>query len=306
MIIYADVVFLVNFLMDTFIIFLTSILIKKRVNKFLILLGGFLGSLFYCLLMFGFSSKFYNPFTSLFTIVIPILIVFRPKKIKEFLICFVTLNICAFFIGGVTTAFFFYTNAKSYLGELLNFSVANFSIKLLIFSSSFTYIVIKIFRLNISKKMQKKQHIVNVVLNYKNIRKNFNALIDTGNTLREPTTNKHVLILEFSICKDFLPNELKLLFYENKDKDISKIYEAIEKIENLDFLNSFKLIPFKSVGNENGMLIGIKADKMKIFDEEKTHLIEDFYIAIANFELTTTNNFNALINPEIFEQERIE
>ncbi len=305
MTVYADVVFLVNFIMDSLIFLLTSILLKKRINKLLIIFGGFLGSILYCFLMLSYNSKFYNPLTSLFTIIIPLLIVFRPKSLKEFLKSFITINICAFFIGGVATAFFFYTNAKNYLGDLLSFTVEDFSLKLLIFSSSLSYIVIKIVRLNISKKMQKKQHIVNVEIRYKDIKKNFNALVDTGNTLREPTSNKHVIITEFSVCKDFLPNELKILFYEQNDKDITKIYEALDKIDEYDFLNSFRLIPFKSVGNENGTLIGIKTDEVTIFDELKKYKIEDVFIAIANFELTSSNDFNSLINPEIFEQERV-
>ncbi len=304
MVIYADVVFLVNFLMDSFIILLTSIIIKKRVNYFFILLGGLLGSLSYCLLMFNpFLSQYYNPVISIFTIIIPILVVFRPKKIKEFLKQFLVINICAFFIGGLTTALFFYTNAKNYLGEMLSFSVENFSIKMLIFSCSFAYIFIKIYRIVLTKKMTKKQHIIDIKIKDSNNETTFKALVDTGNTLKEPMSNKHVIVLEFDYFKDFIPNEMKLIFYEKNENDIAKIYEALEKIDDADFLNNFRIIPFKSIGNENGILIGIKIDDVEILDDTKKIYLNNVYVGIANFKLTNNDEFNALINPEIFEKE---
>lgn len=301
MVIYADIVFLINFFMDTIILFLTSILVKKKVNKSLVIFGAFIGSLLYCLLMFYPKiNKFYNPITSIFTIVIPTLLVFKPKSLREFFKTFVSLNICAFLIGGICTALFFYTNFNNYIGELLSFEMNNFSFKLLIFSSSATYVTIKLIRLKINSKMQKKQHIVSVTLTKNTKSVAFNALVDTGNTLREPITNKHVIILEFEIFKDFLPDEIKLIFYENLENDITKIYEAIEKIDDTSFLSCFRLIPFKSIGKENGNLISVKVDSVLITDINKKYLISDVFIAISNFKLTNSLDYNALINPEIF------
>lgn len=306
MIIYADVVFLINFVMDCFILLLASLVMKRHTSIYIIVLGGFLGSFLYCMLMFYSPiSKYYNQFTALLTFLVPILFVFRPKNIKNFLKCFLTLNVCAFFVGGLATAMLFYTNAKNYLGELLTFSVSNVSIKLLIFSCCFSYIAIKFIRLKLSNKMMKKQHIVDVVLKHNNKECFFNALVDTGNTLKEPTSDKHVIVLEFDIIKDFLPNSIKILFYENKDDNIEKIYEAITMVDDISFISSFRLIPFKSIGNENGLLVGFKAELVEIIDEKNKIQSDDIFIGVANFKLTTSNNFNALINPQIFEQEGV-
>ncbi len=295
LVIYADVVFIINFIMDTFILFLTSIILKKRINKLLIFFGGLVGSLLYCVLMFYEPiSKYYNPLTSLFTFLIPLLLVFRPKNIREFLKAFIILNVCAFFIGGLSTALLFYTNAKNYIGELLSFSVDNFSIKFLIFSCSFTYVAIKISRLIILEKINKKQHIVNVEIKDDNNKISLNALVDTGNTLKEPIENKHVIITEFEVVKELLPNDLKLIFYEKNENDLSRITEI-----SYDTKNNFRLIPFKSIGNENGFLIGIKVNEVIIYSENEKYVTNDIYIAIANFKLSNTDSFSALINPEI-------
>lgn len=305
MIIYADVVFLINFIMDCFILFLSSVMLKKNKSAYVLIIGGFIGSFLYCILMFYSPiSKYYNQFTALLTFLVPIIFVFRPKDIRSFLKYFLTVNACAFFIGGLATAILFYTNAKTYLGELLSFSVSNVSIKLLIFSCCFSYIAIKIIRIKLSEKMNKRQHIVNVNLRHNSKETSFNALVDTGNTLKEPISDKHVIVLEFDIAKEFLPDSMKILFYEYKDNDIQKIYEAIT-ILNDECINNFRVIPFKSIGNENGILIGFMADFVQITDESNELVLNDIFIAIANFKLTSSDSFNALINPQIFEQEGV-
>lgn len=300
MVIYADIVFLINFVMDTFIFYLTSIIIRKKVSKKGIILGGFLGSLLYSLLMFYPPlHKFYTPITSMVTIIIPLFIVLRPKNLKEFLKYFVTINICAFFIGGVSTAFFYYTNANKYIGDLLEYTVDDFSIKLLIFASSFTFICIKIYRLILYNKVQKRQHIVDVEL--ENL--SFKALLDTGHELIEPLSKSHVIILEFDKAKDFLPDEIKLLFYEKNENDTDLLYKALENTEDISFINSFRLIPFKSIGEQNGNLIAFRRDNIKIHDENKTILVETAFIAVANFSLSSSNTYNALINPKMMTEE---
>ncbi len=300
MVIYADVVFFINFVMNTFILFLTSIIVKKQVQKRLLFLGGLLGSFLYCMLMFYEPiAKYYNSFTSLITFLLPLVVVFKPKDIRTLLQTFIILNICAFFIGGVTTAFFFYTNANNYIGDLIVFTVENFSFKFLLFSCSFTYVSIKIARIIFIEKIIEKKRIMNIRASIKGKNINFNALVDTGNTLKTPSDN-HIIITEFEIIKEFLPNDVKLYFYE-KEKNIEKLYSMLENLIIQEPLMCFNIVPFKSIGNENGFIMAFKADEIYIYDEKDKCIKNDVYIGIADFSLSSGEEFNALINPKIFE-----
>ncbi len=262
-----------------------------------------MGSLFYCLLMFYEPiAKYYNPLTSLLTFLIPIIFVFRPKNIKELLRPFIVLNICAFFIGGVATALFFYSNANDYIGELIVFTVDNFSIKFLIFSCSFTYVSIKIARIIFLEKITQNKRVVDVKIKKDEMVAEFKALVDTGNTLREPTENGHIIIVEFDIIKKFLPDEMKLYFYE-KEKSEEKLLYIIEEINNRSEKNIFNIVSFKSIGNEKGFLVCFKIDEAFIFDEKENLHKKDVFMGIADFNLSISD-YQALINPEIFEEER--
>ncbi len=294
LVIYADVVFLINLIMDTFILFLTSIILKKRIRKTKIFISGLIGSLLYCFLMFYEPiTKFYNPTTSLSTFVIPIVFLFKPKDIREFLRPFIVLNICAFFIGGVASAIFFYSNANRYIGELIVFTVDNFSLKLLLFSCSATYVSIKIARIIFLEKIIQSKRIVNVEIKNGEKRVCFFGLVDTGNTLKEPQTDAHIIIAEFDAIKDFLPDEIRLCFYEKRNiEDFSKYIVGFDN-------EMFSIVPFKSIGNESGSIFCFKIDEAYVHDEKDECYERNIYIGVADFQLSG-GEYSALVNPEIF------
>ena len=71
-----------------------------------------------------------------------------------------------------------------------------------------------------------------------------------------------------------------------------------EKIKN-EYISKLKLIPFSSLGKQNGMLIGIKPDYIKIKTEEKENKIENVIIGIYNKSLTKKGEYRALIGMEL-------
>ena len=63
-------------------------------------------------------------------------------------------------------------------------------------------------------------------------------------------------------------------------------------------LYSFKFIPFSSLGNENGMLVGFKPDYIKIYGEEE-NVRTDVIIGIYDGKLTKTNKYTSLVGLNI-------
>ena len=63
-----------------------------------------------------------------------------------------------------------------------------------------------------------------------------------------------------------------------------------------DNLHSYKLklIPFSSLGNDNGLLIGFKPDYVKIYSEEEI-VRNDILIGIYDGKLTKNNSYASLI-----------
>lgn len=288
--IYVDVLFLINFAMIYFIFFIVNKLQKNKTSLKRLIFSSFFASLLYIL------TIIFIPYNKIFSIIIIFLIfalsiktAFKPKNLKTFLKLFFITNIVAFCIGGLSMSLFYYTN----FGNIVSFTLNHFPIKLLILSIIITYISLKL-SINWYKKIViKKQSFYNIVMdkNGKNI--SLNALLDTGNSLKEPITKKPVTIVEFDAIKNILPEKLKVIFYEKQEDNLEKLLELGSKAD-------IRLIPFKSLGKENGLLIGIKIDTLNI-DTYPPTIIKDAIVGIANFPLSNNAFYNAILNPELID-----
>ena len=75
----------------------------------------------------------------------------------------------------------------------------------------------------------------------------------------------------------------------------------LEENTNLIYKYKFKLIPFSSLGNENGILIGFKPDYIKIYGEEEK-IRTDVIIGIYDGKLTKSNKYTSLIGLNILKR----
>ena len=288
--IYIDILFFINFIMISFILFITNKLLKNKTSIGKIFFTAFLSTLAYILtIIFIPYHKILNIIVITIIFISSVLICFRPKKVKEFFKIFLIINIVSFCIGGASIALFYYTN----FGYFLNFTLDNFPVRFLVISIISTYIIIKLFLSWYKKIFFKKQSFYDITLYKDNSNVTLNALLDTGNNLKEPISKKPVIIAEFVAIKPILSEKLRLLFYEKQEDDLTKILDIWHEAD-------LRFIPFKSVGKENGLLLGIKIDKLEICSNDKV-IVEDVIVAISNFKLSNDSSYNALLNPELID-----
>lgn len=95
------------------------------------------------------------------------------------------------------------------------------------------------------------------------------GIMDTGNSLTEPFSKKPVSVIEKDVLKDFLVN-----------------------------INTrICIIPYTSVGKENGNMYGIRADSMDIIMQERTYFIKKPILGISENTLSCTGDYKIIINP---------
>lgn len=87
------------------------------------------------------------------------------------------------------------------------------------------------------------------------------ALIDSGNELRDPCSGNPVVVAELSAVRSVIPPEIGA-FLENHPVD--EILEAHNLSLIADWATRIRLIPFSSLGCDEGMLIGFRADLVRI------------------------------------------
>lgn len=97
----------------------------------------------------------------------------------------------------------------------------------------------------------------NVKIKYKEKEIQIRAMIDTGNLLKDPISKMPVIIVQKEKMKDIIQKQI----LDNLENIIYGTY--LEEIEQ-DYIQRLKLIPYSSLGNQNGMLIGFKPDEITL------------------------------------------
>lgn len=133
-------------------------------------------------------------------------------------------------------------------------------------------------------KITKNDLICELIIKIGNKKVRLKALIDTGNSLKYSNTNDNVIIVEKN--KIFSEDEFKKYIEEGSDENEEKNYKNANNTK-------LRLIPFKSIGKENGVLIGIKPDEVIMIKDEKITKVEN--VIIGMYEKKIGTKYSAII-----------
>lgn len=296
MYIYAEYLIMENVIINYIILYVTKKITRTETSKSRLLIAALIGSV-YTLVMFFPSLNFMTKFTVKVAIsVLIIIFAFNPEKFSNFIRLLSTFYVTAFVFAGATFALFYVmnTNFSVYNGV---FYIKDFPIRFLILGITLSFILIKYVFNYLQIKLGKTDVLTNVIINLNNKQANIVALVDTGNSLKEPISQRPVIIVEFFAIKDLLPEKVQNLFLENEDLDLDEITDIM--IESVDEIK-LRVIPFKAIGTENGILLGFKPDEILIMNEATEKKIEEeIVVGIYNNKLSNDNKYKGLLNPEI-------
>lgn len=93
------------------------------------------------------------------------------------------------------------------------------------------------------------------------------ALRDTGNTLRDPISGCQVLVADFSVLQKLLP-QARL-----RQEQFSEPAGLMEQLRAYAPQAAFRLIPYKAVGVEHGLLLALRPEEVKIGGKREQLLV---------------------------------
>ena len=293
MTIYVDVVLIENLIMNYIILFATGLILKVKIKHVRLILSSLLGAI-YSIVAYGGFLQIYSSF--ILKIILSVIIVYiaynlqSVKKLcKELLFFYLT----SFVFGGAAFALIYIVKPQEILMKNGLF-LGTYPLKTVILAAIVAFVVIITAFTIIKSKFTKKDIIyeIEVKLNNKIIKAN--ALIDTGNMLKEPITNTPVVVIEHTLLYECIPKEILNHLEDIIGGDFEKIPEKIKD----EYISKLKLIPFSSLGKQNGMLIGIKAEYLKIIKEEQVEVKENVILGIYDKSLTKKGEYRALMGME--------
>jgi len=123
----------------------------------------------------------------------------------------------------------------------------------------------------------------------------FPALVDTGNLLRDPLTNSPVVVVDPSILKDLLPPDI------TPEDPLG----SVRRISSGELKRRVRLIPYCSLGRGEGMLLGLRADRLLVHAPEGSAQHRGVVLALSPRPLCPDGAWAALLPPELASAEEV-
>lgn len=295
--IYIDILILQNVVMNYLILFMTSKLSKTRISNLRLFLGSLVGASYVVfLLLFPDIEIYYTTAAKILLSFFIVAVTFYPPKFKSFMRILAIFYISTFIFAGAAFAFLYFNNTGGLIQNGIFYIFDDSRWSMLFFSVVTVCIIVKIFWDLIQERLIKDNLCIPLKIVFENGMIDLFALVDTGNTLHDPLTNVPVVVVEFNAIKNILPEDIQNIFEESEEEDLIR---ATKIISHSKWFSRFRLIPFTSLGKENGMLIGFKPDYIEIGENTDKKGVSDVIVGIYNRALSNNNNYNALLSPEL-------
>lgn len=299
MTIYLDIIFVENVLMNYIILFATLVVIKvkNKRQQIKLFLSSIIGSTYALIVYLGILPIYSNLVAKIILSVVMIYVAFRPLNMKQLLKQLLIFYLVSFVFGGCTFALIYFIkpeNVKIHNGVF----VGTYPIKVALLAGVVAFIITEIaFKINRNKLNRHNTFFCIKIYDGEKMLK-VNALLDSGNMLKEPISGMPVIIIEKKTLSKLIPEEIL-----NYIEDIIGGDEKEDKDGIQQYLSKIRMVPFMSIGKDNGMLVGIRVDKVKIETEDINIEKENVIVGIYNNKLTKDNKYNALIGLNFLEGE---
>lgn len=264
MIIYVDILMIVNLFVNYFLLLATMMLSHLQKRRIRILGGAVLGSVF-SLMIFLPDLNFW--ITWLLKLMLGGLLVFVTFGIQPLRIyCKNTLIFFAvnFLFAGVMMLLWLSMRPDK---MFFHNGVVYFSISplFLVFSTVVSYMVIKGIYWILYRRVSKEQ-ITGILIEEGGNKRQMFGLNDTGNRLRDPFSGLPVTVCEFSAVSELIPEEFHSFFLDPTKAEISSLNQH-------PWRRKIKVVPYTTVG-EKGVMAAFEPDGFYCCKNEKMQKVE--------------------------------
>ena len=244
MTLYIDVLFAINFSMDFLSLYLTSVILHKKIYKTRIIISAVLGSI-YGIIEFIFPLK--ATISILFSIMVSILmcvLTFKKCSIGKYFTSFILFWGVSASLGGLMSVVYSFIN-KIFYEYIKDYSYTEIysGARFFIIASISVFVATMVNRIYTNKKEIKETEIE---ISFKNTIYKMKGMCDSGNLLKEPISGRSVILI-------------------SKNSQLGKIIDNENEIKK-------RYIPYSVVDGE-GILKGILPNSIVINGNEVNAIV---------------------------------
>lgn len=291
-------IWLLNFLFDSLLLYLTGILLKKKIIHWRILLGGLIGSLIILFSITPLSPYTNHPISKLLFSIVMVAMAFGYKRFRTYIQALMIFYLATFLIGGTLIgAHYFIQFDFNLSSSVLLASIKGFGdpiswlFVLLGFPIAWYFSRRNVEGMEVTK-IQYEQ-IIDVIFQVGGKEFSIKGLVDSGNQVYDPISRLPVMFVSLkNIEKDMPPEIIRLT-----DQPEAIIYGSQPIAPEWE--SKMRIIPYKVVGKDHQLLIAVKPDSLLLKKEQEVIAVEKGLISFTNQVLSAEGIFDCIVHPKM-------
>ncbi|MBD1379942.1 sigma-E processing peptidase SpoIIGA [Metabacillus arenae] len=304
MAIYLDVIWFLNFCFDLLLLLLTGILLKRKIIKWRLVIGGLIGA---SIVLFMFSPLSYyvtHPFGKMIISLLMVYSAFGFKRFRYFVQNTLTFYFVTFMVGGGMLGFHYFLQTENQIVDgVLMTQTSGFGdpiswlFVVLGFPAIWYFSRKRIDDLE-TKKIQYDEIIQVSIYLTKDIHMQIRGLIDSGNQLYDPITKNPVMILDVNKIAHHLPERL---VDHVLNQDVMNVFSTPDTEDDFPLANRIRLIPYRGVGQSHQFLLALKPESIVLTSKTETYTVKKALIGLNATNLSTDGDYECIVHPKMLQ-----
>lgn len=296
--VYLDVIWMLNLLFDSLLLYLTAIFLKRNIPLWRVFAGGFIGSIIILLTFTPLSIFSSHPLSKLLCSVFMILTVFGYKRWRFFVRALLTLYLTTFLIGGALIGVHYFIQFDQNLTtSVLLANVQGFGDPIgwlfIIIGFPVAWHFSKVEIENLEMVKIQFDQIVSVSMKINNEKLVFKGLVDSGNQLYDPISKMPVMFVTVKNIIHSIPEPIKMMALESE-----QILMGDDRVP-AEWKERFRIVPCKVVGQEHQLIVALKPDTIIIEKNDDRYVCEKGLVSFTMQQLSADDAFQCIVHPKM-------
>ena len=290
-VVYIDVLFAVNLIMNYFILLAVAKVLRRKEKRLRLLVGAVLGAVYSLFIFFPQVGFLYSMAMKVLVSLSLVLVSFRFSTVRNLLRLVLAFYIISFLFGGAVYALWYFFTPP---GLLVRNGVVYIDIPPveLILIAAGCYIVITL-AARFFRRGGGGIYDVEIAADGRVVR--LRAFLDTGNGLTDVITGAPVVVAEYSAVEKLIPAGLRDAFRSGR-------LDAADRLPGSEWAGKFRLVPYGSEGGVPGLLTAFQPDRLTIREKGNEKNTADVLVAVCALKLCDDGSYSALLSPLLLGQ----
>jgi stage II sporulation protein GA (sporulation sigma-E factor processing peptidase) len=300
MIVYVDIIFLINFLLNALLLLATAKIYKIRPVLWRVFLSAGIGA-GYAIFMFMPTMSF------LFTLIVKclfsafmIMTAFGYKSFRSWVGIWMTFYAINFISAGSIMAIHYALQSTHEIWNgiiFMQMGAMDYTNKLSLWfvsmASTAGILLYFIFHAGAKRRQLQSSWLATVEVKMAGQQVQCVGLIDTGNQLYEPLTNVPVMVMELRVCESILPEEIRIMVRSHS----IQVHDFLKFLQNSEM--KLRCIPYRGIHGSTQWMIAMKPDLVHITHHQQHFQQHEVWIGIKAEPFSAEGAYQAIIHPAL-------